>query len=510
MDFWIRAAQLVLSLSILVVLHEFGHYIPAKIFKTRVEKFYLFFNPWFSLFKKKVGETEWGIGWLPLGGYVKIAGMVDESMDKEQLALPPQPWEFRSKKAWQRLIIMIGGVTVNLILGILIYIFVVFAYGVETIDSKDLKAGLAVHPYMEQFGIKSGDILLEVEGKPLNKATDGTAELLLRGAHKVKVQHPDGKIQNIILPADIDYKLFENGAFPVFSLRMKAEKIDHVIAVEEFSDQNLELKSGDIIYKINNITTDKIDDLNKLIESKASTEVISIRDKDTIKGKISSKIFSKKVLPVIPALVAGLKKGDKFLTINESEIIYHDQIQAEMYKNKGKKVTFTVLRNNQKVELSSTVSKSGLLGFVPKEMKAIDKSAIKTTYYSFGESIQRGWNMGFITLGDYIGQLKFLFTKKGASSVGGFGSIGKMFPTTWNWQIFWMNTAFISIVLAFMNILPIPALDGGHVVFLIYEIITGKEAPQKVLEYAQYVGFMLLLGLLIYANGNDIYTAFFK
>jgi regulator of sigma E protease len=465
MDFWIRATQLILSLSILVALHELGHFIPAKLFKTRVEKFYLFFNPWFSLFRyKKVNgkgktswiskdspkewkedeqTTEWGVGWLPLGGYVKIAGMVDESMDKEQLAKPAQPWEFRSKPAWQRLIIMLGGVTVNLFLGILIYILVVFSYGEEKIMPEDLQSGMAVHPFLNQYGIKSGDIITHVNGKKTNHALDVNAEVILRGKRNFEVKHADGSVSTIKLPEDIDYKLFKSGAFPAFNLRTTSKKVDSII-------------------------------------------------------------------PGTPADLSRLKKGDEFIAINDCEIIFFDDIQAELYRSKNKKANLTVLRGNDTVNLVAKVSESGSLGFVTNQTQIIDTGAVKTVHYGFFESIGKGWNKGFTTLTDYTGQLKFLFTQKGAESLGGFGSIGKMFPTTWNWQIFWLNTAFISIVLAFMNILPIPALDGGHVVFLIYEIITGKEAPQKVLEYAQYVGFILLLGLLIYANGNDIYNSFIK
>lgn len=510
MDFWIRAAQLMLSLSILVVLHEFGHFIPAKLFKTRVEKFYLFFDPWFSLFKRKIKGTEWGIGWLPLGGYVKISGMVDESMDKEQLKKPAQPWEFRSKPAWQRLIIMLGGVTVNLILGIVIYIFVVYAYGVETLKSEDLKSGLAVHPYLEKYGLKSGDYILEVEGKKLDKATDGNVELLVRNAKNVKVKHADGTIENIQLPERIDYELFEEGAFPAFSLRATPGKITNVILVSDVNEQGTELKSGDLFYSLNGTKVHDIKTLDSTFETNKFTSFEVIRGADTIKEVLKTAIFKEKVLPNIPAFNAGIRAGDVLLSINGEKLAFYDQIATQMYRNKGKKVVIEVLRGKDTVLLDSKASKNGMLGIATSDQKFIDKDAVSTTYLSFGESIAKGWNMGFVTLGDYVGQMKFLFTKKGASSVGGFGSIGKLFPTTWDWHIFWMNTAFISIVLAFMNILPIPALDGGHVVFLLYEIITGKEAPEKVMEYAQYAGFIILFSLLLYANGNDIYTAFFK
>ncbi len=441
MDFWIKAAQLILSLSILVILHEFGHFIPARLFKTRVEKFYLFFNPWFSLFKKKVGDTEWGIGWLPLGGYVKISGMVDESMDKEQMAQPAQPWEFRSKPAWQRLIIMIGGVTVNLLLGIFIYICIMFVYGEEQVQTKDLKAGLAIHPYLAKYDLHSGDNILKVEGTAVKHFNDINTDILLNEAHKLTVQHVDGKIEVITLPAGIDYKLFKEGAFPATGLRHKSTVVDTV-------------------------------------------------------------------MPKTPAMKAGLQKGDHIVSINGTAIEFYDQIQSSLYEAKGKKASIVIQRKGLVDTLISTVLPAGTIGFAVKKEKYLDLKAVQTVKYSFTESISRGTERGFSTLSNYVAQMKFVFTEKGASSIGGFGAIGNLFPPTWDWQIFWMNTALLSIILAFMNILPIPALDGGHIVFLLYEMITGREAPQKVLEYAQYVGFILLMGLLLYANGNDLYRYF--
>lgn len=438
MDFLIKAAQLILSLSILVVLHEFGHFIPARLFKTRVEKFYLFFNPWFSLFKKKIGDTEWGIGWLPLGGYVKISGMVDESMDKEQLAQPAQPWEFRSKPAWQRLIIMLGGVTVNLIVGIVIYICVMFAYGKEELHPKDLKVGLAINPYLEKYNLYSGDNIIAIDGETITHIDDINKIIMLRGGRNLSVVHANGVKEEIVLPEGVEYELFKNGAYPAVSLRTKANIVDTVI-------------------------------------------------------------------PKSPALKAGLKKGDKIIAVNGKTIEYYDNIPKELYYSKGKQATLQVLRGKDTLNLTSKVKIEGTIGFQAKPAKFIDKKSIHTIHYSFGESIGVGIDRGFTTLSDYVSQMKFIFTKKGASSIGGFGAIGNLFTPTWNWQNFWMMTAMISIILAFMNILPIPALDGGHVVFLLYEIITGREAPQKVLEYAQYVGFFLLMGLLLYANGNDLY-----
>jgi regulator of sigma E protease len=459
MDFWIKAAQLFLSLAILVTLHELGHFIPAKLFKTRIEKFYLFFNPWFSFFRyknvkgvKKISwfkskspkewdedqqSTEWGLGWLPLGGYVKIAGMIDESMDKEQMKQPAQPWEFRSKKAWQRLIIMIGGVTVNLILGYIIYIGVIFAWGQLEIKQEKLIEGLSVHPYLEKYNIRSGDIVLNLEGKNVLNLDELNKEIMLRNARHLTVKHSDGSSQKIVLPKEIDQELFQAGALPAFGLRSKA----NVVA-------------------------------------------------DVISGT--------------PAFRANLKKNDKILLVNERPIIYFDDLQSELYANKGKSASITVLRANDTIRLKSKVKPDGTIGFQIDAKQIIDSKVVQSKKYGLAESISIGFNYGTNTLTDYVSQFKFVFTKKGASSIGGFASIGNMFPPVWDWQAFWLNTALLSIILAFMNILPIPALDGGHVVFLLYEIITGKEAPQKILEYAQYVGIALLLGLMIYANGNDL------
>ena len=504
MDFWIKASQLLLSLSLLIVIHEFGHYLPAKWFGVRIEKFYLFFDYKFSLFKKQIGETEWGIGWIPLGGYVKIVGMVDESMDKEQMALPPQPWEFRSKPAWQRLIIMLGGVTVNLILGMVIYIFIVFTWGENQIPAKDLKLGMAIHPYMEQFGVHSGDNILEVDGKPVMHFSDITKELLLRGGRKLTVLRPNGETKKITLPEDIDYKLFISGSTNIAGYRRETQKIAGVTASMDSKDKLF--KAGDGIYKIDGKTIDKIDLKNKSFLSKKH-KVIIIRDGDTSEV-LTSKAEFKSLLKVSPAMAGGLKPNDSIIAVNDQAVVYHDEITSQLYKKRNKSAKLTVIRNDSDtINISAYVSKSGSVGFNAGQLTSSDTTAAETIYYGFGASIGKGIGRGTETLGDYVGQLKFIFTKKGASSLGGFGAIGGLFPSTWQWQPFWEITAFISIILAFMNILPIPALDGGHVVFLLYEIITGKEAPEKVLEYAQYVGIIILLGLLIYANGNDIFKA---
>ena len=461
MEILIKAAQLITSLAILVTLHEFGHFIPAKLFKTRVEKFYLFFNPYFSFFRwKRVNgvkrkswfssappkdwsddsdTTEWGIGWVPLGGYVKIAGMIDESMDTEQLKNEPQPWEFRSKKAWQRLIIMIGGVTVNLVLGFLIYIAVVFTWGQLTLDQNKLQAGLGVHPYLAKYGIYSGDIILDIEGKkPLN-LDEINKSILLRGAHKITVQHPDGTQAKLTLPSDIDQKLFEAGALPAFSLRAKTLKVAEV-------------------------------------------------SKDS------------------PALKSGFKAKDHIYEVNGTPIHYYDEFQAILFANKNKLVDIKVAQNSNPKDTITRevrVKSNGTIGIMTNSA-FIDRKALSEKKYGFAQSIGIGMSYGYNTLSDYVSQFKFVFTKKGATQIGGFASIGNMFPPLWDWHTFWLTTALLSIILAFMNILPIPALDGGHVVFLLYEMITGKEAPQKVLEVAQYIGIFLLLSLMVYANGADL------
>lgn len=435
MDTLVQAAQLLLSLSILVVLHEFGHYIPAKIFKTRVEKFYLFFNPWFSLFKKKIGETEWGIGWLPLGGFVKISGMIDESMDKEQMALPPQPWEFRAKPAWQRLIIMLGGVTVNLILGMFIYAMVVFAYGESHLKNEDVKYGLTFQEMFRKYGLKNGDKILKLEGKEVDDVMEINRAVFLRDARNLTVQHTDGSISEIKLPAEVHKEMFQQDGLSSFLPRTPI-----------------------------------------LIDS---------------------------VIPELAAGKAGLTPEDKILSINGEQVQFFDELATVLSKNKNKTVDILVQNADSTRNLSVAVDSLGRLGFVNQNFAKLFK--ITDVKYGFGASFTHGISKGWWTVKDYVSQFQFVFTKKGASSIGGFGTIGKLFPTSWDWQTFWLNTAFISIVLAFMNILPIPALDGGHVVFLLYEIITGKEAPQKVLEVAQYIGFFILISLLLYANGSDLF-----
>ncbi len=440
--FLVKAIQLLLSLSILIVLHELGHFIPARIFKTRVEKFFLFFDVKFALFKKKIGETVYGIGWLPLGGYVKIAGMIDESMDKEQMKQPPQPWEFRSKPTWQRLIIMLGGVIVNLILGFLIYMMILFTWGRDYIKPEGMTYGFEVAKQMEQFGFKNGDKILAVNGKELFDVNDINRYLLVRDVKTVQIKHTNGRVETLKIPDSIGDYIFKQGVIAPFSPRIKSTIIDTVT-------------SG----------------------------------------------FS--------AAKAGLQKNDKILAVNNKPITYWDEFKREIAINKEKQIPLVIERNFKKDTLYITPNNEGEIGVIVDTDFTKDDIIVEHKNYSLDEAITEGFSFGYWTLHDYIAQFKYIFTKKGASQLGGFGAIGNMFPSKWDWEAFWYTTALISIILAFMNVLPIPALDGGHVMFLLYEMITGRKPNEKFLEYAQMIGFFLLIGLVLYANGNDIYRWLF-
>jgi regulator of sigma E protease len=438
--FLIKGGQLILSLSLLIVLHELGHFIPAKLFKTRVEKFYLFFDVKFSLFKKKIGETVYGIGWLPLGGYVKISGMIDESMDTEQMAQPAQPWEFRAKPTWQRLIIMLGGVTVNLVLGFLIYMMVMFVWGKTVVTNDNLEYGLAPRPITASLGFDVGDKISSVDGIVLDDAMDINTWLFLRGVSTVDVVRADGTNASISIPEDFGKQLFAAGEMPPFFPNMPA-----------------------------------------IIEA---VEVGS------------------------PAEAAGLLANDQIIGVNGTAIYSWNpsanpitQVKNALEQRKEDVFSIQIIRDGEPKGIEITASTGSPVGFSYQGTRA---KAV-TQKYDVTESIVEGFNYGYWTLYDYIAQFKFVFTKKGASQLGGFGTIGSLFPSKWNWRVFWERTALISIILAFMNVLPIPALDGGHVVFLTYEMLTGRKPHQKVLEYAQMAGLILLLGLFVFANGNDIY-----
>jgi regulator of sigma E protease len=438
--FAVKAIQLLLSLSLLIVLHELGHFIPAKIFKTRVEKFFLFFDVKFAIFKKKIGETVYGIGWLPLGGYVKIAGMIDESMDKEQMAGPAQPWEFRSKPAWQRLIIMLGGVTVNIIVGFVIYMSLLFVYGRDITTNEDIPEGFSVAQEFKEFGFRDGDQILQVNGEDFENVTQINKYLFLRDVTTVQVKHNDGSVETLSVPQEIGTEMFKKDILKPFQ-PMRLAVIDTVA-------------------------------------------------------------------PGFPALEAGFKNGDKVVAVNGQSIGYWHEFTEQIKNNIGNESTVVVSRNGSLDTLKVTPSETGQIGVQNFAKELIGKNTHVT--YSLGESITGGIGYGYNILKDYVKQFKYVFTKKGATQVGGFGAIGNLFPDTWNWMSFWETTALISIILAFMNVLPIPALDGGHVMFLLYEMATGRKPNDKVMEYAQMIGFFLLIALVLFANGNDIYRAIFK
>ncbi|MGV8133832.1 MAG: RIP metalloprotease RseP [Mangrovibacterium sp.] len=434
----IKAAQLIVSLSILVILHEFGHFAFARIFRTRVEKFYLFFDPWFSLFKTKRGDTEYGIGWLPLGGYVKISGMIDESMDKEALQLPPQPYEFRSKKAYQRLLIMTGGVLMNFIFAFVIYIGVLYAWGTAYLPVESVKYGIAVSETGEKIGLQDGDKILSVDHQYVKDFNKIMPTVVLDNAKTIQV--------------------LRNG-----------KEIDVDISIQ---------------------------DLALLIKSK---EVITYR--------IPFDFKVDKVLDDFPAKKAGLKKGDVFLDLDGQKFEFYDQFQDYLMNHKGQVVQANIARDGQNVTIPVVPNEEGQFGFQAKfSESAVDFLKYETISYSFIESIPAGVERGVSIVKDYLKQFKLLFSPETEAykSLGGFISIGNIFPGAWDWYSFWNMTAFLSIILAIMNLLPIPALDGGHVMFLLFEMITGRKPGDKFLEYAQIAGMIFLLALVLYANANDI------
>lgn len=438
----LQVGQLILSLSILVILHEFGHFLPAKWFKCRVEKFYLFFDPWFSLFKKKIGDTVYGIGWLPLGGYVKIAGMVDESMDKEQMKQPPQPWEFRSKPAWQRLIIMVGGVTVNVLLAFFIYAMILFTWGETKLPMKNLKDGVTCTDSLAiQLGIKDGDKILAVNGKPVQYFDDLNGQLLL--GENITLER-DGNQQTIVIPENFIGKLVEKGR-----------------------------RSYLVSYRI-----------------------------PAVVGEVVNSSQAKS---------AGLKLKDQILSVNGQEVKYVDQVRNLIQSRKNDSITLRVKRDNADLVLHAKVSPEGTLGFYfyPMDMDDLQKFGayeFETKKFGFFSSFPAGVRKAGDKLTSYIQQFKKILNPKTEAYKGlsGFKGMASIFPkAVWDWEVFWNITAFFSIILAFMNLLPIPALDGGHVLFTLIEIITGRKPSDKFLEYAQIVGMVLLLGLMVYANAND-------
>jgi regulator of sigma E protease len=438
MEITIKIVQLILSLSILVIFHELGHFTAAKFFKTRVEKFYLFFDPWFSLFKFKKGETEYGVGWLPLGGYVKISGMIDESMDKEQMKQPPQPWEFRSKPAWQRLIIMLGGVTVNLLLAIVIYILILFAWGEKYLPTSEVKYGIVVDSLGYQMGLRDGDKIITVDNVAVEDFHAIPKTIVLEQAKTIQVIR-EGQAVEVKIP-------------------------------ENF--------------------------ISKLIKQK-NPDLIDFRFPFEVNG------FS----PGSPAKSAGINKNDQIIGINDTILPYFDQFRKVVQNYKSQLITVIVLRNLDTLRYPVQVTQDGMIGIQTKDRLGYFK--LKEKSYNLITAFPAGFIKAFENAGAYLKSIKILFSQEKAyESVGGFITIGSIFPSTWDWQAFWSLTAFLSIMLAILNVLPIPALDGGHVLFLLYEITFRRKPSDKFMEYAQYTGMILLFGLLIFANMNDIIKLF--
>jgi len=433
--FLIKAAQLILSLSILVIIHECGHFFFARFFKVRVEKFYLFFNPWFSLykFKPRGSETEYGIGWLPLGGYVKISGMLDESMDKEALAQPPKPWEFRVKPSWQRLCIMVGGVLMNFILAFFIYSMIAFTFGEEYLPIRNVKMGYTFNEATLNAGFQNGDIPLTADNVAL-EYKDGKTIMAIINAKEVTVLRND-EIVTIHLPADFNKIVFHSE--PNF-----IERYPFVI---------------------------------------------------------------KEVMNGSPAKNSGLTVEDSIIGINENMNMSSYEISKFLTENKENEIILYVYRNNQLLAVPVIPNEFGKIGVVLKYSLPHQFYETIQVSYNIFTSIPAGIRIGINTIKVYLGQFKFVFSKEGAKNLGGFGAIGNLFPDKWNWTNFWEMTAFLSIILGVMNLLPIPALDGGHVMFLLYEVITGRKPNEKFMEYAQIAGMIFLLALLLYANGNDLF-----
>ncbi|HKL08845.1 MAG TPA: RIP metalloprotease RseP [Bacteroidales bacterium] len=435
MEVLVKTGQFLLSISILVILHEFGHFLFAKIFKTRVEKFYLFFNPWFSIFKKKIGETEYGMGWLPLGGYVKISGMIDESMDKEQMNKPPEPHEFRSKPSWQRLLIMLGGVLVNFILALIIYSAILYTWGDQYLPTKNVKYGIMADSLAKDIGLKDGDKIIALDNKPVVDFYKIVPNIVLEEVQTIQVER-DGNKREIPVPDRIIPELLNTTSFVIPRLP----------------------------FYVGGFTKES------------------------------------------PAKEAGLKVDDKLVAINNHSIDFFDEFRDTLANYKNKEVTISALRNSDTLDFTVSVPENGLIGVVPNG-NISRFFELESREYDLLASIPAGINKGVETFSSYLKQLKLIFSPKTEAykSLGGFITIGKIFPGTWNWQAFWNLTAFLSIILAIMNILPIPALDGGHVMFLLYEMITGRKPSDKFMEYAQITGMIILLSLLLYANGNDIF-----
>jgi regulator of sigma E protease len=442
----VQVGQLLLALSLLIILHEFGHYITAKWFGCRVEKFFLFFDPWFALVKKKVGDTVYGIGWLPLGGYVKISGMIDESMDKEAMKQPPKEWEFRSKPAWQRLIIMLGGIIMNVLVAFIIYAFVLMIWGEKKIPAASLKYGIQVtDSTLYRMGLRNGDKIISIDGKPVDDFEKTLNRLIV--SDKTLTVDREGKLVELSIPEDLLGQLADNK------------------------------KKGKI----------------SLIEPRIPAIVYIVPD--------TSRAYK-----------AGLRTKDQLVSIDSLPAKFFDELKNQLLAKKNQHVLVAVTRNNELIQFRAPVNAMGQLGFIPYgagpdyvQMDSLQWLKLNVKKYGFFAAFPAGIRKTGDKLNDYINQFKKIVNPKtgGFKLVGGFKAIGKAFPDYWSWEAFWNITAFLSIILAFMNLLPIPALDGGHVMFTLYEMVSGRKANEKFMEYAQVAGMILLLLLMLYANGND-------
>ncbi len=487
MELTIRIVQLILSMSLLIILHELGHFLPARLFGTRIEKFMLFFDWDFSLFKAKkingkwqtkifaknlpdtvkakndsgktidvpidaesLPETDWrkhkecttwGIGWIPLGGYVKIAGMLDESLDKNELNQAPKPWEFRSKPAWQRLIIMIGGVTVNLILGFAIFTAIAAVWGKDVISAENLRGKIHVSEKLLPIGFNKGDVPYATNGKTLDNPLEINRLLLLRDVKTVGVLREDGSKAEVAVPEDIGMYIWKNGLREqAFSLKNNSTVVDTVMA-------------------------------NSLAQK------------------------------------AGIKKGDKITKIDGKPVESFNDIMERLHYSQQGPLLIQYISNGEEKMATVLLDEEKKLGIAAKpDLSSLSKSFTHKEL-NLGESLEEGVHNGYYLVRDFITQFKYVFTAKGATQMGGFGTIAKLFPTSWDGHQFWLTTGLISIMLAVMNLLPIPALDGGHILFLLYEMITRRKPSEKFLEVAQIAGMIILFGLMLYANGMDIIRA---
>ena len=445
MDILIIILQFFLSLSILVVLHEFGHFLPARLFKTKVEKFYLFFDAGFSLFKKKIGDTEYGIGWLPLGGYVKIAGMIDESMDTEQMKGEPQPWEFRSKPAWQRLIIMLGGVTVNFLLGFLLFAIILTVWGEDYLPASSAKYGIYTDSLARDMGLRDGDKVLKIGDKVFDKfdSRQLIKGVVIDGVDNVSVER-DGQVMDVAID-------------PMYI-----------------------------------------------------TELSSYKNKGAMLFAPRTPLEILKVSPNTGADKAGMKAGDKIISVDGNDAKFYDQFNNHFDKSPNQTQQIQILRGPDFMDLQVTTDENGIMGVQWHGMDHYFE--VKKQTYTFMEALPMGVSKGYNFLADQVKAFGQMFSGKikASDSLGGFATIAQLFPTTWNWESFWHITAILSLILGFMNLLPIPALDGGHVMFLLYEIVSGRKPSDRFMEITTIAGFALILGLLLFANGLDVWRYFGK